>query len=119
MTTIANVEYYFQLQFGDTVYSLALVSMFSPPDLDILELSYHAAYICRHGGVGALTVIDIKTITAIVSMVPNYQVTFEGDIVIPENMFSLIETPFLKLASLCRALNEGDDAIDNANINIE
>jgi hypothetical protein len=83
---------------------------------DLFKLSPN---ICHHGGIGALTVIDIKTITAVVSMVYDYQVTFEGDIVIPENMFSLAETPFLKLASLCGTLNEGDDAIDDANIDVE
>jgi hypothetical protein len=116
---IANVEYFFQLQFGEMVYSLALVSIFSPLDLNILELSHHVAYICHHGGIGALTVIDVKTITAVISMVPDYQVTFEGDIVIPENMFSLIETPFLKLASLCGTLNKGNDAIDISIVNIK
>jgi hypothetical protein len=45
---------------------------------DILELSHHSAYICHHSGIGALTVINVKTITAVVSMVPGYQVTFEG-----------------------------------------
>jgi hypothetical protein len=101
------------------VYSLALVSLFSPPDPDILELSHRAAYICRHGGIGALTVVDVKTITAVVSMVPDYQVTTEGDIVVPENTFSLVEVPFLKLASLCGTLDEGDDAIDDAGIEVE
>ncbi|KAF8496371.1 hypothetical protein F5888DRAFT_1570243, partial [Russula emetica] len=67
---IAEVEYFFQLWFGNAVYSLALVSVFSPPDQEILELSNHATYICQHGGTDALTVVDIMTITAVVSMVP-------------------------------------------------
>lgn len=87
--------------------------MFSPPDQDLLELSHHAAYICRHGGVDTLAVVDVKTIMAVVSMVPDYQVTTEGEIVIPENRFSLVEQPFLKLAALCGTLGEDDDAIDN------
>jgi hypothetical protein len=41
---IAETEYFFQLQFGDIVHSLALVLMFSPPDQEILELSHGAAY---------------------------------------------------------------------------
>ena len=101
------------MQFDDVTHSLALVSVFSPPDQDLLELSHHAAYICRHGGVDTLAVVDVKTIMAVVSMVPDYQVTTEGEIVIPENRFSLVEQPFLKLAALCGTLGEDDDAIDN------
>ena len=112
---VGEVEYYFRLQFGDTVQSLALVSMFSPPDQELLELSHGAIYICRSGGVDALTVVDVKLITAVVSMVPDYQVTVKGEIVIPENRFSLVEQPFLKLAVLCGTMGEDDDGIDNEN----
>ena len=95
-----------------------MVSLFSPPDLDILKISHQAAYICLHGGIGALTVVDVKTIRAVVSMVPDYRVTAEGDIVIPENTFSLVEVPFLRLASLCGTVSEGDD-IDDSNGDVE
>jgi hypothetical protein len=113
---IAEVEYFFRLRFGDTVYSLALVSVFSPPDQEILELSSHAAYICHHGGTEALVVVEVKAITAVVSMVPDYQVTSDGDIIIPENRYSLMEVPFIKLAALCGVVeddsNGNDDVID-------
>lgn len=112
---VGEVEYYFRLQFGDTVQSLALVSMFSPPDQELLDLSHQAVYICQHGGIGALKVVDVKSITAVVSMVPDYQVTGEGEIVIPENRFSLVEQPFPKLAVLCGTMGEDDDGIDNEN----
>lgn len=58
-------------------------------------------------------------ITAVVSLVPNYQVTVEGDIIVPENRFSLVEAPFLKLVALCGAQCEDDDAIDDANNTVE
>jgi len=51
-------------------------------------------------------------------MVPDYRVTAEGDIVIPENTFSLVEVPFLRLASLCGTVSEGDD-IDDSNGDVE
>jgi hypothetical protein len=88
------VEYFFRLQFSDTAYSLALVSVFSPPDQEILELSNHAAYICHRGGTDTLTVVEAKAISAVVSMVPDYQVTADGDIIIPENTFSMMEALF-------------------------
>jgi hypothetical protein len=112
---IADVKYFFRLRFDDTVHSLALVSMFSPPDQEVLELSQHAAYICCYEDLAGFRVMDVKAITAVVSMVPDYEVTTEGDIIIPENRFSLVEAPFLKLATLCGTLGEDDDTIIDAN----
>jgi len=43
----------------------------------------------------------------------------EGDIIVPENRFSLVEAPFLKLVALCGAQCEDDDAIDDANNTVE
>ena len=102
------------MRFGDVVHSLALVSMFSLPDQQVLELSHQAAYICHRGDPDALTVVDVKTITLVVAMVPDYQVTDDGNIVIPENRFSLLESPFLKMAALSGTLGEEEDAIDDA-----
>ena len=108
---VADVEYFFRLRFGDIVHSLALISMFSPPDEAILEESHHAVYLCHYaiGGAAALTVVDVKSITSVVSMVPDYQVTAEGDIIIPNNRYSLVDAPLIKLASLCGALGDDDD----------
>jgi hypothetical protein len=47
-------------------------------------------------------------------MVPDYQVTTEGDVITPENRFSLVESPFLRLAALHGTFGEDDDAIDDA-----
>jgi hypothetical protein len=108
---IADIEYFFRLRFGDVVHSLALVSMFSPPDEELLEESHRAAYICHYatGGEAALKVVDVKSITSVVSMVPDYQVTLQGDIIIPENQYSLVDAPLLKLASLWGTLSDDDD----------
>ena len=118
-SAIAEVEFFFRLQFGDVVHSLAVVSKFSPPDQEILRLSNHAAYICHHGGTDALMVVDVKIINAVVSMVPDYQVTAEGEIIVPDTRFSLVEAPFLKLVTLCGAPGEEDDGIDNATDNVD
>ena len=114
MPAIAEVEYFFRLRFGKTVYSLALISVFSTPDQEILKMSNHTAYICHHGGTDALTVIEAKVITAVVSMVPDYQVMVDGNIIIPENRFSLVEAPFIRLAALCGIMEDENDDIDDA-----
>jgi hypothetical protein len=59
--------------------------------------------------VATLKVVDVKSITTVVSMVPDYQVTAEGDIIIPENQYSLVDAPLLKLVSLSRTVGEDDD----------
>jgi hypothetical protein len=110
---VADIEYFFRLRFGDVIHSLALVSVFSPPDEDLLEESHHAAYICQYRGVAALRVVDAKAITSVVSMVPDYQVTGDGDIITPENRYSLMDAPLLKLASLCGTLSEDDEENNN------
>jgi hypothetical protein len=118
-SAFAEVEYFFRLRFGDIIHSLALVSFFSPPDQDILKLSNNAAYICFHGGIDSLVVVDIKAISAVVSMVPDYEVTVDGDVVIPDNRFSMLEAPFLKLATLSGNLGDDDDDIGDTGDTIE
>jgi hypothetical protein len=56
-----------------------------------------------------LTVVDVKSIIAVVSMVPDFEVTLEGDIVIPEGRFFLMESPFLATVSRTLDNDEGDD----------
>jgi hypothetical protein len=63
--------------------------------------------------VNTLRVVDVKAVTSVVSMVPDYQVTAEGDIIILENQYSLVDLPLLKLASLCGTLSEGEEDNDN------
>ena len=85
--------------------------MFSPPNEAILEESHDAVYFCHYaiGGTATLTVVDVKLIMSVVSMVPDYQVTAECDIIIPNNRYSLVDVPLLKLASLCGALGDNND----------
>jgi hypothetical protein len=44
--------------------------MYSPPDLALLEASYHTLWSCSYQGDTALRVIDVKTIVSVVAMVP-------------------------------------------------
>jgi hypothetical protein len=48
-------------------------------------------------------------------MVPDYQVTVNGDIIIPENTYSLVEAPFIRLAALGGIVEDDIDDIDNSN----
>jgi hypothetical protein len=92
-TQFADVKYFFRLNFNNEVHSLALASIFSPPDDTLLKRSSGAVYVCHYDGDNALQVFDVKKIHSVVSMFPDYQVTLEGDIVVPENQFSLLAHP--------------------------
>lgn len=72
--------------------TLALVSLYSPPDQDILAESHNTLWICRYQGDQALKVVDIKTITAVVSLpcLPGA----------PEGTHFLVEKPGLDVAHM-------------------
>jgi hypothetical protein len=65
-----EVLFYFQASVGGTTQTLALVSIYSPPDLNLLRLSSQTLWACRHQGTVSLRVIDFKTIISVVAMVP-------------------------------------------------
>jgi len=66
-----------------------------------------------------LTVVDAKAITAVISKVSDYQVTAKGEIIIPENRFSLMEALFIRLAVLCSIVEDDTDGIDDGNDFVE
>jgi len=63
--------------------------------------------------------MDVKAVTAVISMVPDYEVTVNGDIVIPNNRFSLVEAPFIKLAAVCSIVEDDTNGIDDGNDFVE
>jgi hypothetical protein len=112
---LAEVQYFFRLQFHHEIFSLALVSLFSPPDRDLLVESQNTTEVCHYNGDSALQIVDVKAISTVVSMFPDFQVTPEGEILTPENQYVLMEPPLLKLVSLHGLLNDNDN--DNGNGN--
>ncbi|KAG2362743.1 hypothetical protein BDR07DRAFT_1191202, partial [Suillus spraguei] len=50
--------------------TLALVSLYSMPDYDLLRESYNTLYSCTHQGNEALVVVEVFTIQAVIAMVP-------------------------------------------------
>ncbi|KAK1227461.1 hypothetical protein PQX77_009546 [Marasmius sp. AFHP31] len=67
-TRFAEVIYYFNTAKRGIRYTLALVKLFSLPDEEILDKSLRVLHVCRKQE--ALTVIDAKWITEVVSMIP-------------------------------------------------
>lgn len=88
------------MTFGDEVHSLAVVSVFSPPDRDLLHQSFQTVYVCHYQGADALSVIDIKQIESVVSMIPYFKVTPDGELEIPETEHFLMEKIGLDITPL-------------------
>ena len=109
-TRIGNVDFYFYIRFGDNRYPLAMVTMFSLPDPDVLAASSETVYLCeqlapREG----LVVIPVTAIHSVVSMFPEMRVTDDGRIT-ETGKFSLMRHAFLELAPFSNGeLFEEDD----------
>jgi hypothetical protein len=50
---------------------LALVSLYSNPDVDLLRVSHGTLWSCEHQGDAALQFIDVKIIKSVVAMIPH------------------------------------------------
>ncbi len=76
---------------------LALVSLFSKPDKSLLSISVNTLWSCEYQGDDALQFIDIKTIQAVVAMIP-HRVEISG-FPLSERLF-LVEKPGLDVAMM-------------------
>lgn len=95
---IANVAYYFYLRFDGLEYSLAVVNLFSFPDVTLLSESSQTVYLCNIlEGQDAIRVIPITSIKSVVSMFPDLKVTPDRELVNMQK-FALLRHPFIELA---------------------
>lgn len=95
---------------GETEWSfvnVAVVSLFSLPDKELLELSSHVVASCTNHGDNDIRVIDAKSITDVVAMVPHRPRLPSGVI---EDRFFMVEKPGLDVASF--GILPADDAVE-------
>ena len=108
---IANVSYYFYMQFDDLQYPLAVVNLFSFPNATLLSQSTQTVYLCNAlEGQDVIRVVPITSIKSVVSMFPDLKVTPDGKLV-DTQAFALLRHPFIELAkySTDGLFNEEDD----------
>jgi hypothetical protein len=72
-----------------------MVSIYSPPHVGLLALSYHTLWSCTYQGDASLRVIDVKSISVVVAMVPHQPFTED-----PVPCHFIVEKPGLDVASL-------------------
>lgn len=87
---------------------VAVVSMFSLPDQELLDLSCHTVSSCRHDE-DDVRVIDLKSILSVVGMVPHRPTLPSG---VTEDRFFMVEKPGLDIATF-GVPYEGDAAQDD------
>ena len=112
---IANVRFYFCLRFGDVRHPLAMVSLFSVPEAEVLSDSSGTVYLCEPlAGLDGLLVIPVTAILSIVSMFPDMVVTQDGHIS-ETGKYSLMRHAYSELADMGDASggsNDDDNTVD-------
>jgi hypothetical protein len=95
---IANVLYYFYLLFNNLQYPVAVVNLFSLPDVTLLTQSSQTVYLCDPlEDEEATRVVPITSIKSVISMFPDLKVTTEGELVDTQK-FALLRHPLIELA---------------------
>lgn len=66
-----EVFYYFYLTLDGHKRGLCMLSVYSPPDLNLLKLSTYTLYSCRPGGDDTIMVINATDIDSVVAVLPH------------------------------------------------
>ncbi|EIN08667.1 hypothetical protein PUNSTDRAFT_69002, partial [Punctularia strigosozonata HHB-11173 SS5] len=106
-----ETRYFFRAKMPNgTVHGLAMLSLYSQPDAELLEASSGVLWSCDHLGDDGLVGVDVCNILAVVAMVPDWPSREEdrGD-----DRFFLVEKPGLDVGFLAgydeTAEEEGDE----------
>jgi hypothetical protein len=51
--------------------TVAIISLYSPPDEELLNLSHHTVWSCTSQGEAGLRIVDVTTICAVVAVIPH------------------------------------------------
>ncbi len=79
-TEFGEVQFYFMIENAQqNLVPYALLSMYSPPDADLLEDSHHALWACSYSGDSDLRIISISSIMSVVSMQPLPKLSADED----------------------------------------
>lgn len=90
-----------------------MLSIFSDPDQELLRKSSQTVYECHYRGQEVLQVVEFNSILSVVGMVPCFQVMPDGVIVVPENLYFLVEQPSLEVARFFGLIGDEEDDEDN------
>jgi len=95
ITNFAEVCFFFQMKTDTVERSLALVSVYVQPNHEFYKFSHNTVWTCVDEGDLGPQVIDAKTITAVVSMIP-CRFPFQPEVL----RWFLVEMPGLDVARM-------------------
>ncbi|KAF8059565.1 hypothetical protein FPV67DRAFT_1425563 [Lyophyllum atratum] len=96
-----EVHFYFQLQVGPEMRSLAMIGLYSRPNADLLRESSHTLWTCKKAAEDRMVVVDVRVIQAVVCMAPHSVEMLGAGW---EDWVFLVEKPGLDIATLSGAL---------------
>ena len=103
----AEILYFFVVQKDDLQHTLAAVQIFSLPDPRLLNESYGTLHVCRFPGEEGVVVVDAKSLTDVVGMVPFSRPLQErGDL----NLAEFFPVEKISLTSVHQIMEDNDDA---------
>jgi hypothetical protein len=94
---------------ADYVQTYALVSVYGPPDQQMLDDSFHTLWACHYLGSANLKIIKLEEIISVVSMQPFPQ--NQGD---PDNLWFVVEKSGLDDIEIIAAENPSSDLDSNS-----
>jgi hypothetical protein len=97
-------HYYFRSTIKGISKTLAVISLYSPPDQRLMEVSYNTLLSCTYSGDADCRVIEVETIKAVVAMVPHQP--FPGD---TAERYFVVEKPGLDVAVLAGTTEDVQD----------
>jgi hypothetical protein len=110
---LAEVYFFIHLRHDGDELGLALVSLYSTPDVDLLRISHDTLWSCEYHGDSALKFIDVKTIKSVVAMIPHSPVIRGEE---ARDRFFLVEKPGFDVALIAGTeediLGDVDTALD-------
>jgi hypothetical protein len=99
---------------ADYIQTFALVSVYGPPDQQMLDDSFHTLWACHYLGSANLKIIKLEEIISVVSMQPFHQ--NQGD---PDNLYFVVEKSGLDDVEMITAenlsSNSGSDSDHDSN----
>jgi hypothetical protein len=110
---LAEVYFFIHLRHDGDDLALALVSLYSTPDVDLLRISHDTLWSCEYRGDSALKFIDVKMIKSVVAMIPHSPVIRGQEV---RDRFFLVEKPGFDVALIAGTeediLGDVDTALD-------
>ena len=79
---------------------VALVSLYSTPDPDLLEISSDTLLVCKYHGDASLVLVEAQSIKSVVAMVPFMEKPEGGSSQCHKGRFFVVEKPGLSLVEL-------------------